>query len=144
MSERENQRLVEEQVAILNSHNVERYVKTFAESFVWESDVFPNPVRGPEGVKQIVSTYFQGFPDLHMEIEQIVASGDQVVTRWHATGTHKGEFNGIAPTNRRISVHGCTVGEVKKGLTVRAASYWDQFTMMRQLGVPAAKGASAG
>jgi len=94
-AELDNQRLAEEQFKALNAHDVERYVKTHADSYIWESDAFPTPVRGTEGVRQAIAMYFKAFPDLHFEVEQIITSGDYVVGRWRATGTHKGEFNGI-------------------------------------------------
>ncbi len=52
MPELDNQRLAEEQFKALNAHDVERYVKTHADSYIWESDAFPTPVRGTEGVRQ--------------------------------------------------------------------------------------------
>jgi ketosteroid isomerase-like protein len=89
MSERDNQQLIEDQFAALNAHDLDRYAKPFADSHVWESDTLPAPVRGPEGAKQAMGMYFKAFPDLHVETQQIIASGDHVVLRWRATGTHK-------------------------------------------------------
>jgi len=143
MSEQDNRRLIEEQFAAVNAHDLERYVKGFADSYVGETDARPDPVRGLEGLRQLIAGYLKAFPDLHMEIEQIITSGDQVVVRWRATGTHKGEFNGIAPTNRRVNARGCTVGEVRDGRVVRSAIYSDQLAVLQQLGVFAAKGARA-
>jgi predicted ester cyclase len=65
-----------------------------------------------------METYLRAFPDLHLAIEQIVATGSFVITRWHATGTHRGELMGIAPTNKGGSVRGCTVNELKNGKIV--------------------------
>lgn len=143
MSEQDNQRLVEEQFAALNAHDLDRYVKSFADSYVGESDARPDPTRGPEGVKQLMAMYLRAFPDLHLDIDQILTSGDHVVVRWHASGTHKGEFNGIAPTNRTVRARGCTVGEVKNGRLIRSAVYSDQLAVLQQIGVLAAKGAGA-
>ncbi len=86
--------------------------------------------------------YLHAFPDLHFEIEQMLACGDYVVTRWHSTGTHKGELMGIPATNRRgEGLHGCTVHEVKDGKLQHDWVHWDALTLLRQLGVmPAAPG----
>jgi len=143
MPELDNQRLAEEQFKALNAHDVERYVKTHADSYIWESDAFPTPVRGTEGVRQAIAMYFKAFPDLHFEVEQIITSGDYVVGRWRATGTHKGEFNGIEPTNRSVNARGCTVSEIKNGRFVKSATYSDQLALLQQLGVSAVKAANA-
>jgi len=144
MSERDNQRLTEDQFAALNAHDLDRYVKNYADSYSWESDAFPTPVRGPEGVRQAMAVYFKAFPDLHFEVDQIIASGDYVVARWRATGTHRGEFNGIAPTNKLVSARGCTVSEIRNGRFAKSATYSDQLALLQQLGVSAAKVANAG
>lgn len=143
MSEQENRRLIEEQLAAINAHDLDRYVKGFADSYVGESDAFPTPTRGPEGVRQTAGVYLRAFPDLHLDAEEIIASGDHVIVRWRASGTHKGEYNGIQPTNKKVNARGCTVNEVKNGRVVRSAIYSDQLAVLGQLGVFAAKGASS-
>ena len=60
-----------------------------------------------------------------------------MAVRWRATGTHKGEFNGIAPTNRQVNLRGCTVTEIKNGQVVKSASYSDRLTLLEQLGATA-------
>jgi predicted ester cyclase len=54
-------------------------------------------VIGPEGAKQFVSMLRGAFPDLEVTVEDQVAEGDRVVTRWITRGTHKSEFQGIPP-----------------------------------------------
>jgi steroid delta-isomerase-like uncharacterized protein len=132
MSEQDNQRLMEEAIAALNAHDLDRYARTHADSYVWESDAFPTPVRGSEAVKQVLAGYFKAFPDLQFKVEQIIASGDHVVDTWRATGTHKGEFNGLPPTNRQVSVRGCTVSEVRNGRFVRSSTCSDQLALVQQ------------
>ena len=134
MSEMDNRRIVEEAIAALNAHDLDRYLKFHADSYAWDFDAFPTPVRGHEAVRQAIGVYFTAFPDLHFEIEQIIASGDYVVGRWRVTGTHKGEFNGIAPTNRQVSGRGCTVSEIKNGQFAKSATYSDQLALLQQLG----------
>jgi steroid delta-isomerase-like uncharacterized protein len=52
-------------------------------------------IQGQEGVRQFVSQYRSAFPDLHFTIEDMIAEGDNVVTRWSVTGTHEGNLLGI-------------------------------------------------
>src|SRR3982074_2602599 len=58
-----------------------------------------------EGVKQCVQIYRGAFPDVRLSINDQIAEGDKVVTRWTATGTHKGQFMGIAPTTNHQHAH---------------------------------------
>jgi steroid delta-isomerase-like uncharacterized protein len=78
--------------------------------------------------------YFAAFPDLQYEIEQILAVGDYVVSRWRATGTHKGNFIGIPATNRSISARGCTVTEIRNGKAIRGRIYADNAALLQQIG----------
>ncbi len=64
-----------------------------------------------------------------------MCSGDYVVIRYTATGTHRGDLMGIAPTNRRAETHGCTIAEIKNGKIVHGWIYWDTGHLLRQLGV---------
>ena len=137
MSETENRQMVDEAFDALNAHDLNRYVKQVAASYVWEADIFPTPVRGSEGAKQAIAVYFKAFPDLHFETDQVITSADYTVVRWRATGTHKGEFNGIAPTNRQVNLRGCTVTEIKNGQVVKSISYSDRLALLEQLGVAA-------
>ena len=137
MSETENRQMVKEAFEALNAHDLDRYVKQLAEPYVWEADISPTPIRGPEGTKQAIAVFLKAFPDLHFETDQIIISGDYTAVRWRATGTHKGEFNGIAPTNRQVNLRGCTVTEIKGGQVVKSASYSDRLALLEQLGAAA-------
>src|SRR5580698_801718 len=104
MSASENERITEETFAAWNAHDLERYVESITDDYVWESDSFPIPIRGREAVKTVMKMYFAAFPDMQFEIEATVASGNHVAKAWIATGTHKGEFLGVPATNKRVSV----------------------------------------
>ncbi len=62
--------------------------------------------RGPEGVKRFIGGFRNAFPDFRSTIEDQIAEGDKVATRWTMRGTHQGEFRGIAPTGNKITVTG--------------------------------------
>jgi steroid delta-isomerase-like uncharacterized protein len=90
---------------------------------------------GPEGLKQFVQIYRTAFPDVRIRIEDQVAEGDKVVTRWTATGTHKGDLMGIKPTNKQATVTGVDIERFQNGKVVESWSSYDMFGMMQQLGV---------
>ncbi len=101
---------------------------------MWESDTLPAPLNGRDAAMQAMQMYLGAFPDLHFDIEQALASGDYVVVRWRSTGTHRGEFTGIAPTNRQITTHGCNVNLCRSGKIVRSWIYWDLAHVFQAMG----------
>jgi steroid delta-isomerase-like uncharacterized protein len=135
MSEQDNLRVARQSFDAWNAHDSDGFVKLIVDDFVSESDTLPAPLRGRDGARQSMQMYIKAFPDLHFDIEQMIASGEYVVTRWHAIGTHKGELMGIPATGRRgDGIHGCTVTEYRGGKAVREWLYWDVATLLRQIG----------
>ena len=104
----------------------------------------PNAGEGVEGAKKTIAMYREAFPDLHMTVEEQVAEGDLVVTRWTATGTHKGEVMGFAPTGNKGVTNGISWDRVSDGKVVEARTEWDVFNMMQLIGaIPQPEGAQA-
>ena len=95
----------------------------------------PGLPAGPEGAKQLVTVYRNAFPDVHFTIDEQIAEGDKVVTRWTARGTHKGELLGIPATGKSSTVTGIGVDRIVNGKIVESWGIFDQFGMMQQLGV---------
>ena len=90
---------------------------------------------GTEGIKQFVSIYRTAYPDTHFTIEDQIAEGDKVVTRWSAIGTHRGELMGIAPTGKRVTVTGITINRIAGGKIVETWNNFDALGQLQQLGV---------
>lgn len=95
----------------------------------------PEPLRGPGEVKEFFSAYRSAFPDLEMTVEDQIAEGDKVVTRWTARGTHEGDFMGIEATGKTTAVAGMTVHRLADGKIAEAWAHWDTMGLMQQLGV---------
>ena len=95
----------------------------------------PGLPTGPEGTKQLVTVYRNAFPDVHFTIDEQIAEGDKVVTRWTAHGTHQGELIGIPATGKSSTVTGINVDRVVNGKIAESWGIFDQFGMMQQLGV---------
>jgi steroid delta-isomerase-like uncharacterized protein len=93
--------------------------------------------RGPEDVKRFMGEFREAFDGFHTTIEDQVAEGDRVVTRWRMKGTHRGEFRGIAPTGAELDVTGIGIFRFSDGKVVESWDNFDQLGMMRQLGVVA-------
>jgi steroid delta-isomerase-like uncharacterized protein len=79
----------------------------------------------------------EAFPDMYITIHATVEQGENVVARWTATMTHRGEFLGIAATGRRVTVTGTTMMRIVNGKIVEAWDNWDQLGLLVQLGAMA-------
>jgi len=100
--------------------------------------------RGRAGFRELITMYRSAFPDVKLTIDEQIAEGDKVVTRWSATGTHRGELFGTAPTGKQVRVQGIIVSRITNGKIVEETEVYDALGMLRQLGaVPAAVGKAA-
>jgi steroid delta-isomerase-like uncharacterized protein len=91
--------------------------------------------RGRAAAREFVTTYRKAFPDLRFAIEEQIAEGDKVVTRWMASGTHRGELMGIPPTEKSVRVSGVTIDRITDGKIAESIGSWDALGLMQQLGV---------
>jgi len=126
-----DRRVVDE---IINKGNMAVADELFASEYVYHGPG-GQELNGPEGFKQLITIYRTAFPDIHMTIEDMVAEGDKLVTRWTVCGTHKGELMGIAPTGNQISITGIVIYRIAGDKFVESWENFDQMAMMQQLGV---------
>jgi len=122
MSEQENIETAEKQIAALNARNVDEYLSRVDESC-------------REGMRESLEVLFTALPDARLEIEQIRAGEDFVVVHSIITGTHKGNFAGIAATNKPVNFYMCNIVELLNGKAIRMRGYADEATLFQQLGV---------
>lgn len=94
----------------------------------------PGLPPGIEGFRQQASMIRDGLPDLRTNVDDMIAEGDQVVTRWTGTGTHQGELMGVAPTGKTITVSGVGIHRIADGKVVEFRDIFDQLAFMQQLG----------
>lgn len=102
--------------------------------------VIHNPggdIRGPEGAKEFFTLLHVAFPDIHFTIEDQVAAGDRVVTRWRASGTHKGDFQGIPPTGKQVTITAIDIDRIAGGKVVECWASMDELGLLHQLGAVA-------
>jgi steroid delta-isomerase-like uncharacterized protein len=94
-----------------------------------------NPdLRGPETLKAVARPLFEGFPDLHFQVEDVLAEGDRVALRWTMTGTNTAPFRGFPPTGQTVRVAAIVLYRVRDG---RLAEFWpmvDLLGLLTQLG----------
>jgi steroid delta-isomerase-like uncharacterized protein len=90
---------------------------------------------GRDAVKGFVATYRAAFPDNTSTVQQQIAEGDTVVTRWCARGTHRGEFGSIPPTGCRYEINGVTIERIVDGRIAEVWAVWDGLELLGQLGI---------
>lgn len=128
-------RLVEE---AYNGGRLDVTDELVAGDFVGHDPSLPEEVRGPAGVKELIAGYRAAFPDIHVTIEDQIADGDRVVTRWSVKGTHQGELMGMPATGKQATVTGITIDRIADGRIAESWDNWDTLGLMQQLGaVPA-------
>jgi steroid delta-isomerase-like uncharacterized protein len=124
-------RFVEE---VINQGRLEVADEIVALDFV-ELDPLPGQSQGREGLKEVIATMRSAFPDIHWVIEETIAEGEKVMSRFTWTGTHKGTFLGIPATGKSVSVKGVVIDRVVGGKMTDSRILMDSLGMMYQLGV---------
>jgi steroid delta-isomerase-like uncharacterized protein len=125
---------------IWNKRRLEILSELVSPSHALHGPNFSGSSIGPEAYKRQVALFLAGFPDLCWTIEDTVSEKDKVVVLWSFAGTHKGEFMGVPPTNKKVSIEGITIHEIGNGKIMDSYVNWDTWGMMQQLGVVPAQG----
>jgi predicted ester cyclase len=125
------QRFAEE---VLQKHNLSIIDEIISEEYVLHGPG-GQEIKGPEGFKQLAAIALTGFSDGLFTIDGIVAEGDTVAVRYTRTGTHDGEYHGIAPTGKQIKVPVAFFYRLADGKIIDAVGYSDSLILLQQLGV---------
>jgi predicted ester cyclase len=99
------------------------------------------PTQGIEPIKEVLQSFFDAFPDIVFKIEDQLAEGDRVATRWSAQGTHQGEWRGfpprergIPPTGRHVTFSATDIYLIAGGQIVEEWNTLEQFAVLEQIG----------
>lgn len=92
-------------------------------------------IHGREGIIQFYGALRAAFPNLHFTVEDQIADGDRVVTRWTASGTHEGEFQSIPPTGKTVRITGIDIDRFAGGKVVECWPEVNELGLLHQLGV---------
>ena len=119
---------------VINLGRLDAADELVEEDFV-ELDPLPGQRQGREGLKEVIAMMRSAFPDIHWVIDETVAAGDKVASRFTWTGTHQGAFLGIPATNKGVTVHGVVIDRLSAGKMADSRILMDTFSLMQQLGV---------
>ncbi len=135
MSAEENKALVRRFVdEVQSAGNIDAIDELCSPEFVNHSAP-PGVPPNCEGVKQLTAMFRRAFPDSYFIVEDMIAEGDKVVSRKTFHGTHEGEFMGIPPSGRSVSMGLIDIVRVSEGRVVEHWSMGDNLGLMQQLGV---------
>ena len=101
---------------------------------VVDHDPAPGQGPGPEGYAGFFTQLRAAFPDMKVAVEQLVADDENVAFAYTLTGTHQGEFQGVAPTGRRIEARGMQISRFRDGKMVERWGSSDELGILKQCG----------
>jgi steroid delta-isomerase-like uncharacterized protein len=108
--------------------------EVYAADLVWHDP--DQEIQGAEEAKQFIAMYTTAFPDLNATVEDVIAEGDKVVTRWTIRGTHQGEIEEFGPaTGKQAVLEGITIHRIEGGKIVEEWNRYDNLSLLQQLGL---------
>ena len=134
MSAEDNKAIVRCAYDAINQNDLDA-LDEMVDSDITDHDPAPGQGPGLEGVKQYFSSLHTAFPDVHMDVEDMIAEGEKVVARVSVSGTHQGEFLGIVPTGNQVAIKGIDILRIVDGKVVEHWGKFDDLGMLQQLGV---------
>lgn len=136
MSAEENKKLVcrfyEE---VLNKKNLAMADLLLDAHYILHDPASPHFQGGPAGFKKCHEIYFTAFPDLRIFIEDQIAHGDKVVTRWTMKGTHQGDLPGISATGEPLTMSGISIIRIIDGILMEEWTVREDGGLLRDLGI---------
>ncbi len=113
--------------------NPESFNEVYAPDVVWHNP--DQDIQGIEEAKQFMAMFQTAFPDMHATVEDVIAEGEQVVTRVTLRGTHQGETELFGPpTDRQVEGQGITIHRIEGGKIVEEWNSWESLSLMQQPG----------
>jgi len=123
---------------VCNARKLNVADELFAAGHRYHDPSIPGVADGPAGIRQSpgpVVPYQTAFSDAHWHVEDVLAEGDTVVTRWVGTGTQDGDLLGIPPAGKSVNVPGIWLQKLAGGKIIESWQVWDTLVMLQQLGV---------
>jgi len=120
------------EVELWNKGNLAAADELYSPSFVCHFVVEPE-WRGVQGIKDAVAQHRRSFPDWNEQVDDIIAEGDKVVIRFTSTGTQKGEFAGIAPTSKKVTIREVAIFRLADGKITEQWGMPDLHGLLEQL-----------
>lgn len=137
MSEQTPKQVVMKWLSAYNSHDPDAAAALYHENVTNIQLPWAKPVQGREAMRATYLKVFQAFPDIRVEIDNLLETGPWAVIEWRFSGTMRGEFAGHLPNNRAFNMRGCELFQIVAGKILIQHGYWDKATMFDQLAINA-------
>ena len=124
----------DEHLANQSQGNVDQLYNDYTEHAVVEDSMYPHPFVGRSAIMSRKSAGIAAIPHLKINVTNRIVHGNQLTVEWVASGTHSGDYPGIAATGRSFSIPGVTVVVRQNSKIVRESLYYDMQEVRRQLG----------
>ena len=134
MSEEDNKAVIRRWIEAYNNRDMQAEADVLDPGYVAHVPAAPGPLEGLEAWRKFTAPFVEAFPDLRLTVEDILSEGDKVAARVVFHGTHRGEFQGIAPTGKEVAFSSIEVNRVVGG---KVEEHWvelDLLGLMQQLG----------
>lgn len=121
--------------SVWNERRLEYIDQVIAETHALGDPTVSGRGVGPSAYRRQVERFFTGLPDLEFIVDDTVSEGEKLVVYWTINGTHRGEFLGVPPTNKRVSFTGITINQIANGKILESTVIWDGLGLMKQFGI---------
>lgn len=122
-------------VAAWNAHDLVAVLACYDPAFEGTDTGEATASQGIVALEKMVRRWFRAFPDLHVEIDELIVEGQRVALGWRLDATHRGAFMRIPPTHRRVSIRGTSLMTVCDGKIARGSRLWDMAAFLRAIGL---------
>ncbi len=120
-------------IEAFNAQDLDMIDELFDSRYVLHVPGSPD-VEGPETLKQIVAESLATLSEAVLTVDDMVAEGNRVATRWTMTAIHSGNFMGVPPTDQRITMQGMTIDRFVDGKVVEGWDSFDMYGVLKQMG----------
>jgi len=134
MPEKENIETLNRAIIRFNAKDLEGYLEMFDKSVVFHG-LSRKLKPGVGGLREYYTQLRQAFPDMRLNSEDMIASGEKIANRYTFYGTHRGEYMGVAPTMKLIVTAGIVINLFKNGKCIETWQSTDALGFLTQLGV---------
>jgi steroid delta-isomerase-like uncharacterized protein len=121
--------------SIWNERRLEFIEHVIADTHAISDPTVAGGAVGPSAYRRQVERFLTGLPDLHFEVDDTITEKDKLVVYWTITGTHRGEFLGVPPTNKKVSFTGITINQIRNGKIIESTVIWDGLGLLEQFGI---------
>jgi len=118
-----------------NSHDIGNVINFYSPEYIGDDIGQSSLLRGHAGLRAMLETYWDAFPDLRFAVTDTVVQDSRVAIAWVAEGTHQGTIMNIPPTGHKVQVRGVSIIEVVDGMVIRGHYIWDLAGMLRHMGL---------